>query len=341
MNEKPQLDRDLAALRDLSARDVPDLDATIQAIRRRGVESGPERWNFRRNVMALLHSVRNRPATAVAAAGVIALLVAMVMPVSYERVVGQDVAFTVTGKGIGDQEIAGIAREFKGALGASGVGVEAVAEADGPSFVLRAALPKRLDAGLRRATADFARELALKGYSASVQVMPHRERVRYPAVAYAFDQMISISVDGKSAAALEQEIRDRLAQAGVPDAQVSVTDRPEGGRDVRLKMERQQDGTVPGTQPEPMAQVVLTKNGAPLTGGEAFAVKIQKRKIDGSTSLIVDVTSEGRNAKAEVANPESMSDPALADAIASQLRRAGVEVRVTATGGKVSIESMK
>jgi hypothetical protein len=36
-----------------------------------------------------------------------------------------------------------------------------------------------------------------------------------------------------------------------------------------------------------------------------------------------------------------MSDPALADAIASQLRRAGVEVRVTVTGGKVSIESMK
>jgi hypothetical protein len=90
-----------------------------------------------------------------------------------------------------------------------------------------------------------------------------------------------------------------------------------------------------------MPQVVLTKNGAPLAGEEAFAVKIQKRKIDGTTSLIVDVTSSGRNAKAEVANPESMSDPALADAIASQLRRAGVEVRVTVTGGKVSIESMK
>jgi hypothetical protein len=340
MNEKPQLDRDLAALRDLSARDVPDLGATIQAIRRRGVESGPERWNFRRNVMALLHSVRTRPAIAVAAAGVIAVLVAMVMPVSYERVVGQDVVFTVAGKGIGDQEIAGVARGFKEALGASGVSVEALA-GDGPSFVLRAALPKRLDASPRRATADFARELALKGYSASIQVTPHHERVRYPAVAYAFDQMIRISVDGKSAAALEQEIRDRLAQAGVPDAQVSVTDRPEGGRDVRLKMERQQDGTVPGGQPEPMPQVVLTKNGAPLAGEEAFAVKIQKRKIDGTTSLIVDVTSSGRNAKAEVANPESMSDPALADAIASQLRRAGVEVRVTVTGGKVSIESMK
>ena len=339
MTDKSHLDRDLEALRELSARDVPDLDATIQTIRQRGLESGPERWDFRRKVMALVHSVRTRPAYAALAAGALVVLVAMFVPVSYQRVAGQDVALTVAGTELGDPEIAGVAQRFKEALGAKGVMVEAISGSAGPIFVLHATLPKRSGSDAQRTTAEFARELAAKGYSASVRVTPHLERVRYPAVAYAFDQIIRISVDGKSAAALEQEIRDRLAQAGVPDAQVSVTDRPEGGREVRLTMNREQEG---GTPPlEPMPQVELTKNGAPLQGGEGMTVKVQKRKVDGATSLIVDVTSNGKAAKAEVANYESMSDLALADAISSQLKRAGVDARVTVTGGKVSIEAVK
>src|SRR5882672_3804662 len=239
MNDESQLDRDLAALRKLSVRDVPDLEATIQTVRRRGLESGRTPWNLRRNIMALLHSIRTRPAVAAAVFGALAVLVAMVVPVSYERVVGQDVALTVAGKGIGSEEIAGVARSLKGALGANGVMVEAMSSEAGPRFVLHATLPKRSGADVRKATTVFAQELASRGYSASVAVKPHRERVRYPAVAYAFDQIINISVDGKSAAALEQEIRDRLVQAGVPDAQVSVTDRPDGGREVRMTVERQ------------------------------------------------------------------------------------------------------
>ena len=341
MNEKSQLDQDLAALRELSTRDVPDLGATVQTIRERGLDSSPKLWDFRRNFMALLDSIRTRRTVAAAAVGVLAVLVAMVVPVSYERVVGQDVALTVMGKGIGSSEIARVAQGLKGALGASGVTVEAIQGTEVPSFVLHATLPKRSGVEVQRSTTEFARDLAAKGYSASVLVSPHRARVRYPAVAYAFDQIIRINVDGKSAATLEREIRDRLAAAGVPDAQVSVTDRPEGGREVRLTMERQREGTVPPTQPEPIPQLELTKNGAPLTGGEGFLVKIQKRKVDGATSLLVDVTSNGKTAKVEVANSDSMSDSALADAITAQLRKAGIDARVTVTAGKVSIEPMK
>lgn len=341
MNENPHLDRDLAALRTLSARDVPDLEATIQTIRQRGLVPGPRVWDFRRKLMALLHSVRTRPAAATIAAGALAVVVAMVVPVSYERVVGQDVALAVTGTGIGSREIAAVAHGFKGALGANGVTVEAVSGTDGPSFVLHASLPKRSGGDVQRATAEFARELAAKGYSASVQVTPRRDRVRYPAVAYAFDQIISISVDGKSAAALEQEIRDRLAQAGVPDAHVSVTDRPEGGHEVRLAIERQREGDASSTQPEPIPQVVLTKNGEPLAGGEGITVKVQKRKVDGATSLVLEVTSNGKSAKVDVANSDLMSDAALTDAIASQLKQAGIDARVTVTGGKISIEPVR
>jgi hypothetical protein len=36
-----------------------------------------------------------------------------------------------------------------------------------------------------------------------------------------------------------------------------------------------------------------------------------------------------------------MSDPALAEAISSQLRQAGIDARVTVAGGRVSIEATK
>ena len=291
--------------------------------------------------MAQLHSIRTRPALAAAVIGALAVLIAMVIPVSYDKVVGQDVALTLAGKGLGSAEIAGVARSLKSALHANGVMVEATSSGAGPRFVLHATLPKRSGADVQRATADFARELASKGYSASVQVRPRLERVRYPAVAYAFDQIIHISVDGKSAAALESEIRERLAQAGVPDAQVSVTDRPDGGREVKMTVERQavNDGTAP--PPEPIPQIVLTKDGAPLTGGEGLSVKVKKMKTNSSTTTIVEVNSNGKTANVEVPNSDTMSDAAMADAISAQLRQAGIDAKVTVTGGKISIEPVK
>jgi len=340
MTDPTRLDRDLEALRTLSARDVPDLDATIQTIRQRGPQRGPWLWNFRRNLMALLHSIRTRPAVAASVFAALAVLIAMVVPVSYDKIVGQDVALTVAGKALGRAEISGLAQGLKTALGVKDVLVDAFSAQDGPRFVLHTTLPRRSGADVQRASMDFARELAAKGYSASVRVTPHRERVRYPAMAYAFDQIINIRVDGKSSAALEQEIRDRLAQAGVPDAQVSVTDAPRGGHEVKLTVERQQDAASP-TPPEPMPQVVLTRNGTPLGGGEGLTVKVQKKKMDGVTSLTVNVTSNGKVGKAEVSNSDTLSDAALADAISTQLERQGLAVKVTVVGGKISIEPVK
>jgi type IV pilus biogenesis protein CpaD/CtpE len=335
------MDRDLEALRTRSMREVPDLDETIRDIRRRGPDTSPAPWYSRRNVMALLHSIRTRPAVASALVGALAVLIAMVVPVSYDKVVGQDVALTVTGNGIGSQEIAGVARRLQSALHAHGVMVEAMSSGAEPLFVLHATLPKRSGADVQRATAEFARDLKSRGYAASVAVKPHMERVRNPAAAYAFDQIISISVDGKSAATLESEIRDRLAQAGVPDAQVSVTDLAGGGHEVKMTVERQavNDGTTP--LPEAMPQIVLTKDGAPLTGGEGLSVKVKKTKTDTSTTLIVEVESKGKTAKVEVPNSDTMSDAAIADAIAAQLHQAGIEARVTVTDGKISIEPVK
>ncbi|TMQ48793.1 MAG: hypothetical protein E6K71_06670 [Candidatus Eisenbacteria bacterium] len=59
--------------------------------------------------MALLHSIRTRPAVAAAVLAALVILVASVVPVSYQRVTGHDVALTLTGKGIGTQELRAVA----------------------------------------------------------------------------------------------------------------------------------------------------------------------------------------------------------------------------------------
>jgi len=340
MNDESEVKRDLEALRKVSSRELPDLETTVRMARQRVPETGPWPWKLRREIMALLHSIRTRPAVAAAVLGALAILVASVVPVSYQRVTGQDVALTLAGKEIGAHDLRTVAQDLEGLLGSGAVRVDASAEAGGSQYVFRTTSTKRAGPEVQHAAMEFARGLAAKGYSASVAVTPHRERVRYPAVAYAFDQIIRISVDGKSAAALEAEIRDKLAQAGVPDAQVSVTDHPGGGRDIRLNVERQHVGDA-GIAPEPLPQVVLEKNGAPLLGGEGFAVKIQKKKINGATTLTLDVTVNGKTAKVEVPNSDTMSDAAVTDAVRSQLRQAGIDARVTVTNGKIEIEPVK
>jgi hypothetical protein len=337
-----QLDQDLAALRKVSARDIPDLETTLQSVRRREQKSRAGTWNIGRKIMAAFDSVRTRPALAAVALGVLVIAVSLVVPVSYDRVVGHDVALTLAGKNLDASELQAVARDFKSALGAGPVRVEAQGSDAGTHYVLHATSPRRAGAEVQRATAEFARGLAAKGYAASVQVAAHRERVRYPAMAYALDQIINISVDGKSAAELESEIRSRLAAAGVPDAQVSVTDRPEGGREVRMEMKREREGGSANTAPEPMPQVVLTKDGAPLQGAEGLAVKVQKKKDDsGAMAILVEVIQNGKTAKAEVPNAQSMPDAAIADAITTQLRQGGIEARVTVNAGQISVEPVK
>lgn len=291
--------------------------------------------------MALIHSIRTRPAVAVAVLGTLLVLVASVVPVSYQRVTGHDVALTLTGKNMGSQDLRAVAQDLRALLGSTGVTVNASVDGGPPRYVLHATSTKRAGADLQRAADEFARALAAKGYAASVAVTPHKERVRYPAVAYAFDQIIRINVDGKSAVALEAEIRDRFAQAGVPEAHVSVTDRPDGGREVRLTVEREHLGDGGAAPPEPMPQLVLEKNGAPLDGANGSSIRVQKKKLNGSTSLTVTVTAKGKSATVEVPNSDTMSDAALADAISTRLRQAGIEARVIVTNGRIQVETAK
>jgi hypothetical protein len=327
---------DFEALRHVTDRGVPSLEHTVQELRRRGAEAGPGLWGIRRKLMAAMDSVRGKPGIAAAIAGVALVLVAMVVPVSYQRVTGQDVTVTLSGATLGPQEIGAIATDLKSRLNAKGVLVDAEAGPEGTAWVLHATSADRSRKSAGRTAGTFVKEMAEKGYAASLQVSPHTERVKYPIAAYAWDQLIQVSVDGKSAAQLESEIRQRLAEAGVTDAQVSVTDGPEGNHKVRLEMKRENTGDGAAAVPE----LQLTQNGAPLSGG--CSVKVQKKQYDnGSEDLLVEVNSKGKTATATVSNAGAMSDGALQSAIASQLQQAGLQVKVTVQNGNISVDPVE
>ena len=335
--------RDLGALRSVRDQDLPSLADTLRAARTKRPDPGLEPNGIRRILMRTLGFIRMRPLAAAAAVAVLLVVASLVVPISYDRVTGNDVALTLAGGGLDREQVAAVARDMKARLGAEGVSVEVEAEDAGARLVLRATAPERSRAEVADAASGFVRELAGKGLSASVHVSPHKERVRYPVAAYAWDQMIQISVDGKSASQLENEIRQRLAEAGVPDAQVSVTDVPDGGRNVSLKVERLRTSDDPTTEPrEAMPRLVLTKDGEPIRDANGFKVQLQKRKTqDGAVTLVADVSDAGKSAKAEVANAQSMSDADLANAISTQLRQGGLNVNVTVTNGDIKIESVK
>lgn len=289
--------------------------------------------------MAAVQSMKARPALAALAVVALLIVVGMVVPVSYDRVTGHDISITLAGAGFTPDQIAPTAKEMKTRLGAEGVQVEASEDNGAARFVFRTTLPERSRAEAARKAGGFVRELAQKGYAASLAVAPHREHVTSPAVAYAWNQIIQISVDGKSASALESEIKQRLAEAGLPDAQVSVKDGATGGREISVNVQRQNFGGAPPTD-QPQPELVLTKNGAPITGGSTVKIKKMKDQT-GATSLVVETSDQGKTATATVPNSDKMSDAELQTAIETQLRHAGLNVRVEVVGGQIKVRPIE
>lgn len=336
-NAPDDLRADLAALKKVSDRDLPDLKHVMNDIRRREPERGTPIMGWRRRIMAAVHSMKTRPALAALAAAGALIVVGMVIPVSYDRVTGHDVSITLSA-GFAPDQIAPTAKEMKAQLNVGSVEVQAEVDAGAPRFVFHATVPGRSRAAAAHAAGAFVKDLAQKGYVASLAVSPHKERVKSPAVAYAWNQIIQISVDGKSASALESEIRQRLAESGMPDAQVSVKDGPQGGREISVNMQRNLGGAPAGQEPPP--ELVLTKNGAPITGGSTVKIKKMKDQT-GATSLVVETSDKGKTATATIPNSEKMSDAELQNAIETQLRQAGLNVRVEVVGGQIKVRPIE
>lgn len=282
--------------------------------------------------MSSTNGVKRRPWLATAlGAGAIAIVL-LAVPVSYSKTTGHEVSLTVNRAALGQGDLAAFARELKAALRADHV---AVRDENG-TLTWTATVPTSALRDPSPVAQAIAKQLTAKGYVASAAIQPIRERVSGNVYAFARDRMITVETAGKSAAQIEGEIRQRLAEAGIPDANVSVTD--EGGqRKVEVRMERHSDHPVTGDE-EPGIGLQLTKNGTPVGTAEGFQVKVLHRKTDAGVSLVVEVQSGDRTAKAEIPNFQTLGDAGVAAEIERQLAAVGVQARVTVQGDRIEIE---
>lgn len=104
---------DIEALRAASRRDLPSFSETstswiewIANRKKRGV------------VMKLTRGIIDRPRLATGLAGCAIAAVLLFVPISYEKTVGHDVAFTLSGMTPGAEAVAEIAKEMKESIGA-------------------------------------------------------------------------------------------------------------------------------------------------------------------------------------------------------------------------------
>ncbi len=293
--------------------------------------------------MTTMASATRRPWMVTAAVTVVMAIALLAVPISYERTTGHEVKLTLSGSSLDATRVAGIAKELKTALKAQSVMAAVESDGGAESTILTATVKGGSAADAQVIAPTFAQSLELKGYHAATAIRPIREKVSDSMVAYARDNLIRIPVDNRSAAEIEAEIRNQFALAGIPDAQVSVTEEVVNGRPARkVKVEVDKTGTAGDPSLHvPTPEIVLTKGGQDLPAGAGIRMSMKKMKAaDGSVTTVIETTSNGQEYKAEIPNSESMSEAQLAQAIETELQRAGARVRVTMNGGRIDIEPL-
>lgn len=319
--------RDLEALASRSQRNVRPLTDTVQRL----AGERPKRpWEER--LMASFKLLGARPRLAVVGAVAALALALLVIPVSYQRVVGHDVTLQLAGAGIDQSTIRGIATEFKTALNGGPVRVEAQADGAAATFILSSRVPMRSGRSAEAIAQAFAHTLTGKGYTAEAAVTAVREKVSSNVYAMVAENVIRISVDGKSSAEVETAIAEQLAAAGIPNAQVSVTMDGDGNK-MEIQVRAEHEGPCDGTATPP--EIVLTAGGEDLGGtGEAARIKICKTMTDEGARLVLDVEQAGRIATVTVNNPETLSDAELSAEVQRQLTALGItDLSVSAQDG--------
>jgi len=319
-----EVERDLRSLHALTGERLASLDTHVHAAR--------DRAERERRFMAGFRWVRWTAATA----AVIALAL-LLIPVSYNKTTGQDVALTFSAPGLQDQDVKALATKFKDAMQLDAIKVTAEAGDQDVAYTLQAFVPRDSHRDANAVAAAFTDVLKSKGYTASSSVTPHVERVSGSVYAMAMNNVIRIETDGKTAPQLEAEIKEQLEAAGVPNPEVSVTD-SDGKREVKVIAKAESHDP---SQPLPEIQeptIVLTKNGQEASDANSCQVKVRKIKNEtGALQLTVDVTYKGSTTQAVVDNADQMSDAAMASAIESQLRAAGLDLKVSIKDGQIEV----
>jgi hypothetical protein len=230
---------DLGSLRSRNGRDLPSIHDTARAARERsagGIPGG--------NIMSLLRGMKARPWRTTAAAAAVVAAAMLIIPVSYERTVGHEVALKLASPSLDGDMIRKISAEVMAAFDAEGIRVSETAPVnEGRLEIARCTLladvPSRSTERVEALAAALARSLEARGIGADAVVSPKVERTSGSVYAFAGDVIdIVINTEGKSAEDIEQEMRDRLEEAGIYDHEVDVElDGDE--MKVRIKVERE------------------------------------------------------------------------------------------------------
>jgi len=299
------LAHDLEALRAVTARDVPRLQDTASALERRAAHDTREGW-----LMKSMRWMKARPLFTTAAATAVAAAVLLLVPISYQRTVGQDVTLSLSGA-IDSGALHTIAKELKTAVGASAVQVSQVDAGHGMTTELHAQSGSRSGAAMKAKSAAFAKALGERGIQAVAQVTPRTERVSTNLYAYAADQVVTLRIDsaGKTPEELEADIRAQLAAAGLPDASVSVT----------------QDGD------RRQVQVTAHSDDSTPEGEEHRAFNIQ---LNGPG----DQPMEAQMHQFNVERTPGMTDADVKAEIERQMREAGLNGTVTVENGRIEVQ---
>jgi hypothetical protein len=323
-----EVPRDLQALAAESHRGVPALDDSLTAARRR--HRAAPRW---KELLMPVTTASRRP-WLVAATALLVVVAGAMFPISWQRTVGHDVALTLTG--VHDVAQAGaIAREMKSVLGADHVSVRTTADGAGTTLAFGAYVPSGQGVDAASRMQALAAALRAHGFTASTAITPRRAQVAGTVYAYARDLVIRVSTDGKTPAQIETEIRQQLAAAGLTNTTVSVTDQ-NGRREVKVTAENHDPGASPAD-----VRLELTKDGQTLNAGSGLQVEVRRTRSSDGETLRLDISDKGRTATVQVPHADTMSDAALQAAVESQLRAAGLDLVVSISGGKVSIDERR
>jgi hypothetical protein len=319
---------DLKALGAQTERERPELERTMRAARLRQSETRATRKEW---LMSAVTITKRHPWLTTGLAALALALVLLAVPISYERTTGHQVDLKIAGV-MEPARLGPIAGEFKAALGAGGVS----AQIENGTTVLSAFVPTGSRSFSPSLAQAFAKELSAKGYRATATTTAVKEKTSGNVYA-ALNQIISIESAGKTSAQLETEIRQRLAEAGVPDAKVSVTD-DASGRKVEVNVERHLDGSQSTGSESVIPTLQITKNGVPVAG-QGLEIRVEKmRASDGSVTLKVEGVDGSRTATATIKNPDSLGDAGLAAEIQRQFSAQGITARITVQNGQISVE---
>jgi len=261
--------------------------------------------------MNTVRRVQSRPWTLSAIVAAALAVILLVIPISYQKTVGHDVALTINSPNLDAGQLQTIASQLKNALQAGNV---SITQGNGGAPVLTARVSGRSRLPVERVAAAFAAGLSSKGIPAQARVSPRIERVLGSLYAYARDNIIDIHVTskGKTPEQIQNEIVSQLEAAGVQDPKVEY--KREGNKaTLTVQMDKGSSGTPPVAANCP--QLNLTVDDQPPGGGDG-----QHKRVE-----------------VKVNRTPGMTDAQVKDEVQRQLKAQGVDADVSVENGKIQI----